>query len=69
MHFGQADLNLYKNADAAEDPAVRKRLQETRAEIQVRSGTPLFDPNPIVRCLVSLAAAWWGCRDRHRYPW
>jgi len=29
-----AELNLYKDVDAAEDPAVRQKLTEARAEIQ-----------------------------------
>ena len=33
----QAELNLYQNADAAEDPAVRKQLLDTRAGIEVRN--------------------------------
>ena len=34
----QNELHLYKDADAHEDPAVRQKLQENRADIQVCCG-------------------------------
>ena len=33
----QAELNLYQNADKAEDPTVRKKLLDTRSEIEVET--------------------------------
>ena len=38
-NVAQAELNLYQNADQAEDPAVRKKLVDARSDIQVPPST------------------------------